>query len=183
MNRFKNFSKSFDKEKIGNIYNRYVKKQTSKQAQAPLDEKKVKESETPSDKPIDIAPENKKPKYYINKGPHLYVSMLLNRKGPLTAKQIWHEYQKDEKAKQENNIRSLTYLKQTILKHMKSSEKIKPGGYSKVRDCFVGFLLNPENAFKNTHPDILANLNPKPNIKRYLKPDVLERINKKPESL
>ena len=34
-------------------------------------------------------------KYMVKDGPHLYISLMINRKGPLTVQQIWNEFRKD----------------------------------------------------------------------------------------
>lgn len=159
MNRFK---KIFDKNKV-NLYKSFLKSDPNQKV-PPTSEEKVN-----LEKPIEVTQEKKKEKKFVETGPQLFVSVLLNKKGPLNSKEIWHEYQKDIKMKEQFEIRSLTYLKQNIIAEMKRNGKIKAGGFSKIKNRFVGFILEPEKAFKNVHPGILEVLEPRPMIKRFLK--------------
>jgi len=145
MNKLKKLTSPFDKQKIANY------KSLLKQQEASL-------------KSTEAAEKGEKQRFYVTDGPHLYVSILLNRKGPLTAKQIWREYQKDDEAKAKKLLPSLTYLKQTILSKMKEQGKISSAGYSRITKQFYGYKLNPQIAFKNVSPDIISTLEPKPDL-------------------
>lgn len=107
----------------------------------------------------------KKAKKYVTQGPHLYVSMMLNRKAPLTAQQIWNEFQKDNEAKEADILKSKTYLKRKILDEMERQHKVYRAGFSQLNRKFLGFRLNPDVAFRNVHPDIISALDPKPVFK------------------
>ncbi len=146
MNKLKKLTSPFDKQKIAN-YKSLLKQK----------EGELKSAEETTDK-------TQKPRFYVTDGPHLYVSILLNRKGPLTAKQIWREYQKDEDAKAKDLFSSLTYLKQTILNKMREQNKIESAGYSRITKQFHGYKLNPKTAFGNVSPDIISTLEPMPDL-------------------
>lgn len=59
---------------------------------------------------IDIAAN----KFYINKGPHLWISQTIYNKGPMTTKKLWEEYQRDESAERDL-IKSKNHLRDRIL--------------------------------------------------------------------
>lgn len=170
MNRFK---KMFDKNKV-NLYKTFLKSDPNPNSKVPP----PSEEKINLEKPIEVTQEKKKEKKFVETGPQLFVSVLLNKKGPLNAKEIWHEYQKDLKMKEQFDIRSVTYLKQNIIAEMKRNGKIKPGGFSKIKNRFVGFVLDPEKAFQNVHPGILEVLEPRPMIKRFLKSELKGEVVK-----
>ncbi|KRX04182.1 hypothetical protein PPERSA_11306 [Pseudocohnilembus persalinus] len=132
--------------------------------------------------PIEINPEVigekmflKREKYYQQDGPMLYVQQMLQKKGPLTAKQIWSEFVRDKNKPSENLLQSKNHLKQSVMRKMREDGRIQKVGYDKQRKLFLGWRLNSEKAFKNTHPDFLLQMSPQPDISRMLNPDVIYR--------
>lgn len=107
-----------------------------------------------------------KRKFWTIGGPHLFVSRLINERGPQTSKQIWLEYQRDHEAREKELIKSFTHLKRKIIPYMRQHGKIKSAGYIFSEKKFLGWQLNPERAFSRLHPDILMQLNPLPKISR-----------------
>eukprot|EP00825_Cyclidium_porcatum_P007995 TRINITY_DN14002_c0_g1_i2.p2 TRINITY_DN14002_c0_g1~~TRINITY_DN14002_c0_g1_i2.p2 ORF type:complete len:225 (-),score=52.73 TRINITY_DN14002_c0_g1_i2:7-681(-) len=107
----------------------------------------------------------KKEKYYITKGPMLYISKLLYQKGNLNSNQIWDEYLKYQPHDQEKLFRSKRFLKRFILRQMIIRGKIVRQGYVRPEKKFLGYRVIPKEAFKAIHPDILMNFNPLPNIR------------------
>ena len=63
-------------------------------------------------------------KKYVTGGPHLYVSQLLYKMGPMSSKKIWVEYLKDNAVDNLNFIHSKKYLKEKILYNMHIQGKI-----------------------------------------------------------
>ena len=138
MSKFKKATSAFDRQKIA----------------AYKEALRAKEAEN-------AKPEGYVPKtFYVTSGPHLYISKMLNQKGALSVKEIWHEYTRDQQAKTDEVLRSLTYLKQKIIPTMVEQRKIEKTGFSQVRQKFFGYKLNPKYAFKHVHPEIVASLDP-----------------------
>ena len=54
-------------------------------------------------------------KTYVKDGPHLYVSQLLYKMGPMSTKKIYAEYLKDNAVDEMNFIHSRNHLKNKIL--------------------------------------------------------------------
>ena len=191
MNRFKKFTSMFDREKL-NIYKRFLKRatdeKTSSQAPPPeqsqaqtqtKDKPKPKEEAPTLDVPIDITPKSKPPKqkHYIKDGPHLYVSKIINAKGePMTGPQIWREYLKDPEAVKMNILESKNYLKKTVMANMRKQGKLVKAPYSPILKLHPGYELVPEKAFKRIDPQVLLTIKPRPNIKRFEKPEILELL-------
>ena len=195
MNRFKKFTSLFDREKL-NLYKRFLRKSPSESVADPSksspDQKaasdlKSSESEAkkvkdpPLETPIEITPKaSPKRKFLINSGPHLYVSQVLNTKGPLTAKEIWVEYLKDDQAVDKQLLRSKTFLQKRVIPSMLEKGKVAKAGWSPVAQKYMGYSLVPERAFRRTDPEVLVGLQPRPQIKRMKKIENME-INKKEE--
>lgn len=194
MNRFKKFTSLFDREKL-NLYKRFLRKTPSESVADPSkasDQKaaadlKSSESEAkkakdpPLETPIEITPKaSPRRKFLIKSGPHLYVSQVLNSKGPLTAKEIWVEYLKDQEAVDKQVLRSKAFLQKRVIPSMLEKGKVSKAGWSPVAQKYMGYSLVPEKAFKRTDPEILVGLQPRPQIKRMKKIEAME-INRKEE--
>ena len=50
-------------------------------------------------------------KRYVTQGPHLWVSKLLQIRGPISSSKIWEEYGKDKEAQELELFRSKAFLK------------------------------------------------------------------------
>ena len=104
---------------------------------------------------------------FVRQGPHLWVSKLLHQRGPLSTNKIWEEFIKDSTV-EKDLIKSKSFLKERILHQMMMQGKIARGKavdlpqYNKA-----GWALVPNHAFRNTAPDVLANMQPIPAINRY----------------
>ena len=187
MNRFKKFTSMFDREKL-NLYKRFLKKATEDKPselpptqEAPLKAhaKEAKPEKPPTlDIPIDVSEKSKpaKPKLFIKDGPHLYISKLLNAKGPMTGPQMWREYKKDTDALQMRYFTSKHHLKKKILKTMMNQGKIIKVGYSAIQKAHLGYGLVPEKAFNRTDPQVLLNIQPRPKIRRFEKVEMMDLL-------
>jgi len=145
MNSVKKLTSAFDKQKL-HAYKQFLKGKNAEGGQAALPAGEARKS------------------YYVTDGPQLYVSSLLNKKGPLTSKQMWLEYQRDQQAKERDMLPSISYLKKKIIASMLDQGKLERAGYSRVKEKFFGYKLVPQKAFKNVHPEIVANLTPKVDV-------------------
>ena len=201
MNNLKKFTSTLDRQKV-NIYKNFLRRGTKGEEETTTEAANYEKTsnKTQTKKPVEASRDNntvivestdssgaasqttvsekRKERAYHTSGPYLFVSKLLNKKGPLTSKQIYREYLKDEEAKNENIINSLAHLKQKVLKPMRENKKIESAGFDFQRRIHKGYRVNPEKAFDHTHPDILVRLEPRPLIKRFNKPDVLEALRK-----
>jgi len=145
MNSVKKLTSALDKQKLA-AYKQFMKRKAGEAEANALPAGEAKKS------------------YYVTDGPHLYISSLLNKKGPLTSKQMWQEYQRDQQAKERDMLPSLNYLKKKIIAGMLDQGKLERAGYSRVKEKFFGYKIVPSVAFKNVHPDIVANLVPKVDV-------------------
>jgi len=116
-----------------------------------------------AEKPI-LSRFQKKEKYMVRDGPQLYVSILLNKRGPLTAKQIWREAAQDPEQVEKKILKNFVFFKLRILERMVAQGKIVNAGYSQITNTYLGYKVIPKKAFKNVHPDILEKLDPKPDL-------------------
>ena len=157
MNKLKNLGKLFSRPKF--FSGQEAEKPAEKLAEKPANIKQpisAKVSDSTQENVTDKTNEkDQKEKFYVTKGPHLYISKILLNKGPMTPKEIWLAYTKDTEARQQNLIRSITHLRHQILPSMKRSDKLSSAGYSVAQKKHLGLNLHVENAFKNVHPDIL----------------------------
>ncbi|CAI2384827.1 unnamed protein product [Moneuplotes crassus] len=104
--------------------------------------------------------------YYVRGGPHLWISSLLHKRGALTTAKIWEEFQRD-KTTNPDDIQSKTYLKAKILSQMEAEGKIARARAPDLPQYkYGGWKVRPSRAFKNTAPDVLAQLRPLPNVRR-----------------
>ena len=105
-------------------------------------------------------------KKYVRQGCQLWVAKLLHQRGVLSSKKIWEEFVKDETA-DKDLIKSKNFLKERVLAQMEIQGKLVKG---KALDMphynRAGWELVPHKAFKNTAPDILATLQPLPQVNR-----------------
>eukprot|EP01017_Pseudomicrothorax_dubius_P027320 TRINITY_DN3130_c0_g1_i1.p1 TRINITY_DN3130_c0_g1~~TRINITY_DN3130_c0_g1_i1.p1 ORF type:complete len:186 (+),score=58.64 TRINITY_DN3130_c0_g1_i1:113-670(+) len=111
-------------------------------------------------------PKIKKEKYKLTRGPQLYISTVLNKKGPMTIDELWQNYVFEKPRLKEHPFRSKTYMKTVVVASMLRSGKIIPAGYNK-KEGFYGFKLVPEIAFKNVDPSVLEKIEPRPDIKYF----------------
>lgn len=185
MNRFKKFTSLFDKEKL-NIYKRFLKRGKGETPSADqIKQAKTKEEEEKKDIPpaeINISPTTGTPtgkkKHYIRQGPHLYISQILNRGGPMTTNEIWNIYKKDEEAQEKEIFPSKEFLRRTVIPAMMQQGKIVKAGYSQAQGKYLGYNLVPEKAFKRTDPEVLVRIEPRPNIRRFNRSEIIELLKK-----
>ena len=101
-------------------------------------------------------------KRYVTEGPHLYVSQLLYKMGPMSSKKIWVEYLKDNAVDNLDFIHSKKYLKEKILYNMLVQGKIQKAQAMDIKkqNSRWGWQVVPTRAFKKTDPAILAKMKP-----------------------
>lgn len=190
MNRFKKFTSFFDRDKL-NLYKRFLKKKDAAteatSEEIPLDSTKAKSGKTkeikqekkdeiPLEVPITSTSKPLKQKFFLKEGPHLYISKLLNAKGPMTAAEMWVAYQKDQEAVNMKVFQSKHFLAKKVVPLMIKQGKITKAGYSFTKGKHLGYSLIPEKAFKRTDPEVLVKIQPRPNIKRFERAEIIDLL-------
>lgn len=102
----------------------------------------------------------------VRDGPHLWVSKLLQTKGPMSSKKIWEEFLKDPTVSKDI-IKSRSFLKERILYTMMMQGKIVRGkAIDMPQFNNAGWKVVPQKAFKNVTLDIVSQLDPLPVMQR-----------------
>jgi len=100
----------------------------------------------------------------LNKtGPELLITRILMVNGPLTNKEIWRIYERQQAESKAKGLEeqaywsSLTKLKET-LKFMRINEKLQSNGYSYRDHIFKGWKVNEKRALEYVHPNVVKKI-------------------------
>jgi len=100
----------------------------------------------------------------LNKtGPELLITRILMVNGPLTNKEIWRIYERQQAEHKAKGLEeqaywpSLTKLKET-LKFMRINEKLQSNGYSYRDHIFKGWKVNEKRALEYVHPNVVKKI-------------------------
>ena len=96
----------------------------------------------------------------------MWVSTTLYRRGCLSTKKLWSEYEKDPNVVP-GTLKSLSHLKNSIIPLMVSQNKLTRGqAIDRPEFKRAGWQVVPKSAFKNVDPEILSKLDPLPELDR-----------------